>query len=86
MNIVLLKKLFILFVKYMPAIEMVGMLINNTCYYNDIYFISDILDMFLDDALIHNIFIFICSLVFGFCLWHRLKMLNVVKFGTILKI
>lgn len=33
-----MKKLFLLFVKFMPAIQMAGMLVNNTlCYSNDKY-------------------------------------------------
>lgn len=64
----MLKKLFILMLKYLPVIEMAGILINNTCYYINIYLISNILDTCLGDSLIHNIFIFIGSLLFGFCL------------------
>lgn len=62
----MLKKIFILMLKYLPVIEMAGILVNNTCYHNDIYLISNILDTCLGDALIHNVFIFIGSLVFGF--------------------
>lgn len=72
----MLKKLFILMLKYLPVIEMAGILINNTCYYINIYLISNILDTCLGDSLIHNIFIFIGSLLFGFCLWHRLLIIS----------
>lgn len=72
----MLKKLFILSVKYIPVIEMAGIFINNTCYYFNFYTISNLLDLFLGDALIHNAFLIICSILFCFCLWHRLIIIS----------
>lgn len=72
----MLKKLFILSVKYIPVIEMAGILINNTCYYFNFYTISNVLDLFLGDVLIHNAFLTICSILFCFCLWHRLIIIS----------
>lgn len=68
----MLKKIFVLFIKFMPVIEMAGMLINNTLYYKDEYFGSAIAEWLFGDAIIHNILLFVSSYLFGFCIWHRL--------------
>lgn len=64
----MLKKIFVLFIKFMPVIEMAGMFINNTLYYKDGYFGSAIAEWLFGDAIIHNILLFISSYLFGFCI------------------
>lgn len=72
----MLKKIFIILIKYIPVIEMTGIIINNTLYYFDFVTISGIIDYLLGDALIHNVLLFISSIIFGFCNWHRLIIIS----------
>lgn len=68
-----MKKLFILLVKFIPIMQMVGMLVNNILYYNDyIYETPYVMDFFLGNSVITTFLLFICSFVFKFCNWHRL--------------
>ena len=67
-----MNKLFILLIKFIPVIQMAGMLINNILYFNDIYFISYILDYIIGNSIITTFLLFICSYIFKFCIWHRL--------------
>lgn len=53
--------------------QMVGMLLNNLCYYFDIngnyiYFF----DYTIDNSIVNTLLLYICSITFGFCNWHRL--------------
>ena len=68
-----LKDAFVLLIKYMPIIQMVGMLFNNLIYYfqlcNELSYISDFI---LGNSLITTFLLFVCSYIFGFCNWHRL--------------
>lgn len=72
----MLKKIFIILIKYIPVIEMTGIIINNTLYYFDFITISGIIDYLLGDGLIHNVLLFISSIIFGFCNWHRLIIIS----------
>lgn len=68
-----MKKLFILLVKYIPIIQMVGMLLNNILYYFDtVYTASYILDFTIGNSIITTFLLFVCSYTFMFCNWHRL--------------
>lgn len=68
-----MKKLFVLSVKYIPTIQLVGMLINNTLYTFDILLpITYILDFLIGGSLVYIILGYICSITFGFCKWHRI--------------
>ena len=68
-----MKKLFLLFVKFMPAIQMAGMLVNNTlCYFNVNPIINYIFDFSIGNSILTTIFMFICSYMFGFCAYYRL--------------
>lgn len=68
-----MKKLFLLFVKYMPVIQMAGILVNNTlCMFDINHVINYILDFTVGNSILTTIFMFICSYMFGFCLWYRL--------------
>lgn len=72
-NKIKLKDIFVLLIKYMPIIQMVGMLFNNLIYYfqlcNELSYISDFI---LGNSLITTFLLFVCSYIFGFCNWHRL--------------
>lgn len=67
-----MKKLFILLLKYIPIMQMVGMLISNTmCYFRikSIYF--HLIDFNIGNSLLTIILLYVCSYVFKFCNWHR---------------
>ena len=51
---------------------MVGMLINNLLYFNDIYCLSYILDYLIGNSIITTFLLIVCSYIFNFCTWHRL--------------
>lgn len=67
--------------KYIPIIQMVGMLFNNTMYYyENVYSINYILDYLIGNSLITTALLFVCSYIFGFCKWYRLIILaNIVN-------
>lgn len=69
----LLKKLFLFMIKYIPIMQMVGMLINNTLYYFDIntntYYITNFIT---GNSIITTILLYICSYLFHYCNWYRL--------------
>lgn len=45
-----MKRLFIVLIKYIPIIQMIGMLFNNILYcFSDIYIISYLLDFIIED-------------------------------------
>lgn len=68
-----MKKLFLLFVKFMPVIQMAGIIVNNTlCMFDINHAINYILDFTVGNSILTTIFMFICSYMFGFCLWYRL--------------
>lgn len=67
------KKLLILVIKFMPIVQMVGMLFNNILFYfKDTIDFSNFLDYLLGNSVITTILLLICSYVFKFCKWHRL--------------
>ena len=67
-----MKRLFIVLIKYIPIIQMVGMLFNNILYcFSDIYIISYILDFIIGNSITTTFLLYVCSYVFGFCKWHR---------------
>lgn len=68
-----MKKLFLLSVKYIPIIQMVGMLFNNIFYYYELIFDTPyIIDYIVGNSLFNTIILTICSYTFMFCNWHRL--------------
>lgn len=68
-----MKKIFLLFVKYLPVIQMAGFLFNNTMYcYYDTYALAYILDFILGNSIAYSILMYIVSYVFKFCNWYRL--------------
>lgn len=67
-----MKRLFIVLIKYIPIIQMVGMLFNNILYcFSNIYIISYLLDFIIGNSITTTFLLYVCSYVFGFCKWHR---------------
>ena len=67
----MINKIFILTLKYIPIIQMVGMLINNFNYLFIGLYDSYILDYIIGNSIITTFLLFICSYVFKFCNWYR---------------
>lgn len=68
-----MKKLFIFLVKYLPVIQMAGILFNNVMYYFDLFNnISRFIDFIIGNSYITSTLFYICSYMFGFCKWHKL--------------
>lgn len=68
-----LKDVFVLIIKYMPIIQMVGMLFNNLLYYFQICNqLCYCIDLIIGNSVITTFLLFVCSYLFGFCNWHRL--------------
>ena len=69
----MMKKGFLLLIKYIPIIQMVGMLINNTLYcFNIITKTYYIVNYLISGSLLTNILLYICSYLFHYCNWYRL--------------
>lgn len=63
-----MKRLFVLSVKYIPTIQLVGMLINNTlCKYNINNVITELCDILIGNSIVNIAMLYICSYTFGFC-------------------
>lgn len=72
-----LKNIFVLIVKFMPIIQMVGMIINNVLFYFDIEtFTYQISAFLIGNSFITTILLIVCSYLFGFCKWHRFMILS----------
>ena len=68
-----LKDIFILLIKYIPIVQMVGMIFNNLLFYFNICNqVCYIIDFVIGNSLITTFLLFVCSYMFGFCNWHRL--------------
>ena len=68
-----MKRSFIFLIKFMPVIQMAGMLFANTLYYfNNTNLVVYSLNYLLGNSFIVSVVLFICSYLFGFCKWHRL--------------
>lgn len=67
------KKVFIFLIKYIPVIQMAGILFSNILYLVGDYdnFINQ-LDIIIGNSYTHIFIYYICSYLFGFCKWHRL--------------
>ena len=69
----MIKKLFLLLIKYIPIIQMMGMILNNTLYYFDINTtISITFDFIIGNSFVNTFLIIVCSYMFNFCKWHRI--------------
>lgn len=65
------RKITLILIKYIPAMQMAGMLVNNTLYYIGIDFANNILDIILGNSLLFTILQLSCSYTFKFCVYHR---------------
>ena len=72
MSKIKLKDIFVLLIKYIPIIQMVGMLVNLLYYFGLFRPICYIMDFALGNSIITTFLLFVCSYLFGFCNWHRL--------------
>lgn len=69
----MLKKVFLILVKYMPIIQMVAMLVSNTLYcFNVITEAYHLLAYLAGCSVMTTILLYVCSYVFKFCSWYRL--------------
>lgn len=68
-------KIFIKLVKYMPVVQITGILLNNTFYLNDNMFACIIAKYIFGGSIALAIFLLITSYLFDFCIWHRLLIL-----------
>ena len=67
----MINKIFILTLKYIPIIQMVGMFINNFNYLIIGLFDSYILDYIIGNSIVTTFLLFVCSYIFKFCNWYR---------------
>lgn len=68
----MLKKLFIFLIKYIPVIQMAGILVNNLLYSLESSKINLIIDFIFGNSITATLLFYICSYIFRFCNWHRL--------------
>lgn len=63
-------------IKYIPIIQMVGMLLLNMLY--DIFNINfyKIYDFIFEDSIVTTIIFYISSITFEFCNWHKIVIVN----------
>lgn len=63
-------------IKYIPIIQMVGMLLLNMLY--DIFNINfyKIYDFIFEDSIVTKIILYISSITFEFCNWHKIVIVN----------
>ena len=68
-----MKKILLLLIKFIPVIQMAGMLLNNTlCYFCTDLDTIYLLDYIIGNSIITTILLFVCSYIFNYCDWHRL--------------
>lgn len=68
-----LKDVFVLLIKFIPIIQMVGMIFNNILFYFEICRpFCYCLDFVIGNSFINTFLLYVCSYIFGFCNWHRL--------------
>ena len=68
-----MRRLLILLIKFIPVIQMAGMLLNNTAYYFEINNeFSYTFDFLIGNSIVTTFLIYLCSYIFNFCIWHRL--------------
>lgn len=60
----MMKKLFVLLIKYMPTIQLVGMLVNNTLYKYDVNLEFDYIGDFLGNSIANITILYVCSYTF----------------------
>lgn len=68
----MLKKLFIFLIKYIPVIQMAGIIINNVMYLLENRPINLLIDFIFGNSITTTLLFYICSYIFKFCYWHKL--------------
>lgn len=72
-DINMFKKLFIFLIKYIPIMQMVGILFSNILFiFNNEGYIARVIDFLIGNNIITTFLLYICSNLFGFCKWHKL--------------
>ena len=67
-----MKKILLLLIKFIPVMQMAGMLLNNTlCYFCTDLDIIYLLDYIIGNSIVTTILLFVCSYIFNYCTWHR---------------
>ena len=62
-----MRKFLILLIKFIPVIQMAGMLLNNTLYYFDVCReLCYTLDFIIGNSIIATILLYTCSRIFSF--------------------
>lgn len=71
-----MKKVLLIMIKYIPIIQMVGMLLLNMLY--DIFNINfyKIYDFIFEDSIVTTIMLYISSITFEFCNLHKIVIVN----------
>lgn len=71
-----MKKVLLIMIKYIPIIQMVGMLLLNMLY--DIFNINfyKIYDFIFENSIVTTIMFYISSITFEFCNWHKIVIVN----------
>jgi len=68
-----MKKFLLLLFKYIPVMQMAGILINNLLYYFDICRnVCYCIDFIFGNSIITTVLLFVCSYIFKFCKWHKI--------------
>lgn len=75
MNNLILHKILILLIKYIPIIQLIGMFINDIMYFTDNYELAYITDYMFGNSIIFVALILLCSYVFHFCTCYRMIIL-----------
>lgn len=68
----MLKKLFIFLIKYIPVMQMAGILVNNIIYSLYASKLSLFVDFIFGNSVTTSLLFYICSYIFRFCAWHKL--------------
>lgn len=78
-----MKKVLLIMIKYIPIIQMVGMLLLNMLY--DIFNINfyKIYDFIFEDSIVTTIMFYISSITFEFCNWHKIVIVNNYVFSEL---
>lgn len=70
---VICKKIFLISIKYLPLLQMFSMIFNNTLYLlSDNFKYIKLLDFVIGNSLVSTILLYVCSITFNYCSWHRL--------------
>ncbi|WP_291625591.1 hypothetical protein [Clostridium sp.] len=70
---VICKKIFLISIKYLPLLQMFSMILNNILYLlSDNFKYIKLLDFVIGNSLVSTILLYVCSITFNYCNWHRL--------------